>query len=175
MEKIIQDYSAFYYLLHRPFVGAKSSGSAPELEYLNRLANETTNSYLERVRAIEKLSKSYGFKYAAFWQPMAYLEPFLTEEEQPRVEASNNVRIKFLVGPLVNQRLPTGVVPNFYNISDALHDRDEPVYVDIGHLTERGNEIVAKKMGDILVSSDLLSTARSPGRLGERLAEAVRE
>ena len=81
------------------------------------------------------------------------------------------VRIKFLVGPLVNQRLPTGVIPNFYNISGALNEREEPVYVDIGHLTERGNEIVAKKMVEILVTSDLLSTAGSPGRHGESMAE----
>ena len=171
MEKTVRDHSAFYHLLELAFRRAESARAEPGLEYQNGLADQTADSYMESIRAIERLSKSYGFKYAAFWQPMAYLDPFLTEEERPRVEASNNVRIKFLVGPLVNQRLATGVMPNFYNISDALNDRQEPVYVDIGHLTERGNEIVAKKMGNILLSRNLLSTATSLGGHGESIAE----
>lgn len=81
-------------------------------------------------------------------------------------------RIKFLIGLLANQRLPTGIVPNFYKISDALHDRDGSVYVDIGHLTEGGNEIVAKKLGDILVNSGPLSTVKSAYGHRERLAGA---
>jgi lysophospholipase L1-like esterase len=172
LEKIVRDHSASYDLLGRlAFRGAESARAEPGLEYQNRLADQTADSYMESIGAIERLSKSYGFKYAAFWQPMAYLEPFLTEEERPRVEASNNVRMKFLVGPLVNQRLATGVMPNFYNISGALNDRQESVYVDIGHLTERGNEIMAKRMGDILLSGNLLSAAKSPGGNEDSIAE----
>jgi lysophospholipase L1-like esterase len=175
LEKIVRNHSAFYNLLGLAYRGAESARAEPGLEYQNRLAEQTVDSYMESIRAVERLSKSYGFKYAAFWQPMAYLEPFLTEEERPRVDASNNVRIKFLVGPLVNQRLATGVMPNFYNISGVLNDRQEPVYIDIGHLTETGNEIVAKKMGDILLNSDLLSATKSPGGHGGSIAEVDRK
>ena len=42
---------------------------------------------------------------------------------------------------------------------------------DIGHLTERGNEIVAEKIADILVTSDILPEAQKPNRFAESLAE----
>ncbi len=160
VEKLVRDYSAMYKLKKMATPRIKTS-KRPTTKNSDQLIDDIVHSYLETVRAIDQLSKVYGFKYACFWQPMAYLESSLTPEEQPWVEASNNVQRKFLIGPKVNLRLPTGLVPNFYNISDALKGRNESVYIDIGHLTEKGNEIISRKMGDILISNYLASVQNS--------------
>jgi len=155
MKKIIRNNSAIYELLQLIKRWIKITNDFPKIENKDRLVGEVVKAYLENINTIDHLSKAYGFKYACFWQPMTYLESYLTEEEKIRAQATRNIQNKNLIGKSVHKLLKTGVVPNFYNISDALKDRKEPVYLDVGHVTEKGNEIISQRICEILITNYL--------------------
>ncbi|MDP6632289.1 MAG: SGNH/GDSL hydrolase family protein [Dehalococcoidales bacterium] len=123
-------------------------------EELRLLSAGIAENYLESINFLERLSQSYGFKYAYFQQPTTFTEKKLTDEEtatDPRVTDSHH--------GLLQQMTYASLVGNppasFFSIMEALGDRTETYYIDFVHISEKGNEVIATKIFEIL-EKDLL-------------------
>lgn len=119
-------------------------------EQLHTLAEDIADHYAISMDLLDGLSAAYGFKYLCFWQPVIYTEKKLLPEESdpyyhPRIEDGNLEAIYINIINMLEARK----LENFHNIYDALAARTEPVYSDVYHLSERGNEIVAAKIAEI--------------------------
>lgn len=118
---------------------------------LQILANEICASYHKSAELLKFLAEKYDFQYICFWQPVGFLENNLTTEER---ESDNRLNDKALEGlfRMVNSSLPSDPSAHFYNITDALAGRSGTVYVDFCHISESGNETMARVISDIFES-----------------------
>jgi hypothetical protein len=95
-----------------------------------RLAREVVDRYIQNIRIIDGLSRSYGFRYAFFWLPLSTdaPEPFLMpiEKTMPLVRAAAAGR--------------------FHDLNDAFGDRPRDFSVDICHFLPEGNRLVADRV-----------------------------
>jgi len=120
-------------------------------EELKILAEDTKEYYSTSLKFLDMLSKSYDFEYLAFWQPNLFLEPKIIESESglaavdPRVEDQKIKELHKFINPL----MVTNKEMHFWNISDILNSRENSYYLDHAHLSEEGNEVVAKKIVEV--------------------------
>lgn len=122
---------------------------------LQELHKDTMRYFSQSYDLLDELSKVYGFKYICFWPPSLFTEEKLTEEETA-VDArlQDKTIIKFY--KYANDAYKTGSLPHFYNVSDAVRERSKTYYLDSGHLSEEGNETVAKRIISIFEKEYLL-------------------
>ncbi len=115
------------------------------------LARAVVESYLGNVRLVQALSKSYGFKCLFYWQPTIFQKKQLTKYERKAEEIENRFEgmEEFYVKTYaVMQERITGLKNDLplHDISSIFNDVTEPLYLDLCHLSERGNNQIAKKM-----------------------------
>jgi len=115
---------------------------------LAALAAGVVNAYVEAAGLVDHLSQAYGFEYHLFWQPVLFLEPQANEEEMADTRFADR-SLGFLY-EAVYSAIGERPIKNFHDISDVLHDREETVYVDFCHLSEAGNETVARRMAEAI-------------------------
>lgn len=146
-------YKALERITHSPHQKPKFQeiASGYNEEKLELLAEEVTEHYITSKSLLEHLAKAYNFKYVCFWQPVIFLEDELIKEEtniDPRLE-DQALRSLFKYSyDIQNKKQLTC----FYDISDSLRGRTELCYIDFSHLSEKGNELVAHRMVEILKS-----------------------
>lgn len=116
---------------------------------LYELSESIVEYYAQTLKFLDDLSKLYGFKYISFWQPVSFTEDKLTNEEVAADFTINNKQMaKFY--KFVQERLNLETSPaNFHNLSNVLKERTKSYYVDWAHLSEEGNEEVAKTIVNI--------------------------
>jgi len=114
-------------------------------EELCQLAIGITKHYQSSIDLLDKLSNAYGFEYLCFWQPVIFTEKNVTKEE-----SSVDIRLEDKsIGKLyedVNAIYQDKNIPTFYNLSNVLNGRNMTFYIDFAHLSEEGNEVVAKEI-----------------------------
>ncbi len=115
---------------------------------LQELMKGVLEDYSKSYALMDKLSKMYDFKYISFWMPVIYTEEELTEEEKTVDIRANDEGISEMYR-LANEAFKTNSFPHFYNVTDALKGRTKTYYIDSGHLSEEGNEVVAKRLVSI--------------------------
>jgi len=115
-----------------------------------RIAADVVRVYRENLRILAALSKQYGFRYQAYWQPVVFSKSDPSPYERLQSDRWHYVRPLFLetyrrvaADPMLSAD------PCFHDLSGALDGR--PAYLDFCHISERGNAIVAAKMFDDLV------------------------
>ncbi len=118
-------------------------------EELDHLAEATVDCYLKNVSLLEQLSKTYGFKYACFWQPVSMTETNVTEEEAEVVPRLRSVKQREFFN-LTRSKFRSRLSPNCYDISNVLSGRETTHYIDIAHLSEEGNRVVASEIFKVL-------------------------
>ena len=156
-----------YSMLYKELVKIKKKFSPPESQFLEAahsysddelkaLVDDTVDYSSGSYELLDKLSKDYGFKYMLFWMPMIFTEDKLTEEE-----ASVDVRLQdeALTGiyRFADEAYRTGLFPHFYNVTDVLKGRTKTYYIDIGHLSEEGNAVVADRIFSIFKKEYLIN------------------
>ena len=123
---------------------------------LEELAGDITEHFKSSIDLIDNISASYGFKYLVLWQPTMYTEEKITEEEKtidPRLDdESANKLFNY-----VNHMLQRENIPYFYNISDVVKNRNETIYIDFFHLSEKGNKLVAERIYTLIEKEFLLN------------------
>jgi len=115
---------------------------------LKLLADQIAAHYTESADLLDCIAKTYDFEYICLWQPVLFLEPKMFDEERqasPRLKDQTLGNLFKYSNKAINQKN----LPNFFNISSVLNDRPNLYYIDVWHLTEEGNSIVAKKIYDL--------------------------
>lgn len=125
---------------------------------LYELSQDIVEYLSKSVNLLENLSKLYGFKYMFFWPPVLYTEDKVLDEE-----IGLDFRLKdeklLKVFRYTDDILRTGKFDHFYNISDIFKNRTRTYYLDFGHTSEEGNEIIAKKIVSIFENEYLSEKA----------------
>jgi len=115
---------------------------------LRKLSEGIVGYYGKSLMLLDNLSKSYGFKYICFWQPVSFTGEKITDEE---VKSDIRFQDKSLIKlhRYTVDYLKTRTFPHFYNISDIFDTKTKSYYIDFAHITEEGNEVVADKIVSI--------------------------
>jgi lysophospholipase L1-like esterase len=111
-----------------------------------RNADVMLRNYEQNVLLVRALGKEYGFHTRFFWQPSMYnTAKTLTSEEKTRTTSGVNQLSYEVFADLAEEQdffELTGVI----DISHALDQVTETVFVDSGHITPLGNEAVVDAM-----------------------------
>lgn len=109
-------------------------------------------AYLKNLDLVGALGREYGFQYAFFWQPVMLVgRKRLSDEEKiilRKTLATNNgmqetfEKMYSLAGSEKRQK--------FFDIADALDNREDTIYIDFAHIGPEGNRLVAGRMYGIL-------------------------
>ena len=137
----------------------KIAGQDFDDEKLAALAQGVADGYKNKTLVfLNNLAHSFNFKLAVFWQPTLFTETELLGEENEldRIDAHINDEKAAALYRIVSELLPSDPERNFYNITDALRGRTEEYYIDFGHVSENGNEVVAQKIVEILRETNKL-------------------
>jgi hypothetical protein len=112
----------------------------------DRLAADVVRLYRGNLEILDALSRHYGFRYRAYWQPVVFSKRDPSSYELKQSEKMEHVRQLYLE---VYRRISTDSTlrsnPNFHNLS-GIFDGIGPVYLDFCHVTERANVIIAAQI-----------------------------
>jgi lysophospholipase L1-like esterase len=147
----------------RAFLPYEVEGVKMDKDRFRGLARDIADEYRRFLDVLDHLAVAYGFRYAAFWQPILFTEKRLVGEERDlaRVDGVTLIDGEKL-GQLFREVAPLIVTDpsrHFYNISDVLDGRGEPCYIDFAHLSEACNALVAERIADIIVNDPWLTSA----------------
>jgi lysophospholipase L1-like esterase len=109
----------------------------------HRLAADVVRFYRGNLEILDALSKHYGFRYRAYWQPVVFSKRDPSSYEQRQSDKMEHVRQLYLeVYRRVAADSTLRANPSFRNLS-GIFDGIGPVYLDFCHVTERANGIIA--------------------------------
>jgi len=111
-------------------------------QQLRSLAHDIVEDYKKSMNLLDSLSKAYNFKYICFWQPSMFTEKKLFDQEANIDPWLKNEAFKKIY-LYTNEYLQKEKIPHFYFLANILENRTEPVYIDVAHISEKGNQIVA--------------------------------
>ncbi len=113
------------------------------------LADATVRVYRENVRVVQMLGREYGFQSLFYWQPVIFLKDHLAPNEV-KGAADLGYMKDFVLG--VYQQLhgdpQLAARPAFHDISDTFRHTDEAVFADFCHLSEHGNDVLARRIAE---------------------------
>lgn len=133
-------------LVKSPFKTEKPL-TAEDERTLERLADDIVADYFRNMDLVEHLAQAYGFQYLFIWQPALCTNQALTAEEKQLAAWTNKKMVKLY--ELVYERLAPVQKPHFYNIADIFDHKDKTLYFSWAHITEEGNNLVAKRLSRI--------------------------
>jgi hypothetical protein len=118
-----------------------------------RLASEVADGFLRDVDVLDALGRGYGFRWAAFWQPLAVAGgKRLTAEEENGVRRQLGLSLDLartaaaLTSPLVR----AAARPGLHDIANAFDGHAGSVYIDACHFLPEGNRLVAGRIYETL-------------------------
>jgi lysophospholipase L1-like esterase len=134
-----------------PYTQSPCTGERSSDEDLQLLADGIAEYYLTSMELLDQLAQAYGFEYICYWQPVTFLEKQLTEEEAKFTEPYSlcQVDLPFLHRMTHESLFAKSVPPNLFDITDTLSGRTKTYYIDVNHICEEGNEVVATRMFEI--------------------------
>src|SRR5262245_36930149 len=138
------------------------------LEYENAIADKATlahavvETYLNNIKLVQTLSRSYGFTPLFYWQPVIYTKQHLTEYERQSLELDVSypgMKEFYLDTYAALQKSSAGLDKSgdFHDISSIFSDVHEPIFVDFNHMGGKGNSFIARRMAE-----DFARCSRAP-------------
>jgi lysophospholipase L1-like esterase len=115
---------------------------SPEQE--TQLVSDVMRIYLTNTTMIESIGKTMGFTAMFYWQPSVYSRSKATLYEQSWTQESEHRFFTETYAAAKHSSL--AAKPSFHDISDVFDGYEGTLYVDYAHTTERGNEIVARRI-----------------------------
>lgn len=117
---------------------------------INKLSEETINLYRENIKIIETLSENYNFTAFYFWQPNLLTKKHPSDNEK-EIIGKEDIVLKELYIKTYDKIKTIEIPSNYHNLDNVLDDNYESIYLDMGHISEKGNEIVAESIVNILL------------------------
>jgi hypothetical protein len=102
---------------------------------------------------VSALAQRYGFKYFFFLPPSILLgnKPLTLEEQEMKRKAENDAAFKKLyVAVYQTIERESLKYKNLYSMVHVFDNYDSLIWIDAGHITPIGNQLVAKRMLDII-------------------------
>lgn len=139
-------YKIMQALRNRVAGGKRASVLPPEKE--TQLVGDVIRIYQANATMIQSAGKTMGFNSVFYWQPSVDSRTNLTPYEQSwravsYVEAAHGFFTNTFAA--VNHS-SLAADPSFHDISDLFNAYEGTFYIDYAHTTERGNEIIARRM-----------------------------
>lgn len=109
--------------------------------------------YEAHIKQVNALAREYGFKVFFLWQPnllsgtrhmLGYEEAIFDDERPIFVESQRQVYVD------AKAAFSGREDENIYFLGDIFNDQKIPVYIDYCHMGPAGNEIIARRMVDII-------------------------
>ena len=121
------------------------------------LAGEIVRLYRGNLDLVESLSRRYGFRYAAYWQPVVFERKGPSEYERQQAALWEYARPLFVeTYRRVREDSTLRAQESFREISSVFDDVAQPVFLDFCHITEAGNAIVARRMYEEMKAAGVL-------------------
>jgi lysophospholipase L1-like esterase len=132
------------------------------------LAHAVVETYLNNIKLVQTLSRSYGFTSLFYWQPVIYTKQHLTEYERQSLELDvyyPGMKEFYLDTYAALRKSSAGLDESgaFHDISSIFNDVHEPIFVDFNHMGGKGNSFIARRMAEDFVSC-LRAPIKSPVR-----------
>jgi lysophospholipase L1-like esterase len=132
------------------------------------LAHAVAETYLNNIKLVQTLSRSYGFTSLFYWQPVIYTKQHLTEYERQSLELDvyyPGMKEFYLDTYAALRKSSAGLDESgaFHDISSIFNDVHEPIFVDFNHMGGKGNSFIARRMAEDFVSC-LRAPIKSPVR-----------
>ncbi|MCB9487561.1 MAG: SGNH/GDSL hydrolase family protein [Deltaproteobacteria bacterium] len=121
---------------------------AERIEDVDTLARHVVDIYRANHRMASALAREYGFEARFVWQPVIFTKDPLSAVEQEyarKKSAKFAQKMTEAVYALAASELPNDL-PNFYDFSDIFDGEPGTIYIDFMHITETGNQRIARAM-----------------------------
>jgi hypothetical protein len=118
------------------------------------MASAVVDVYLSNYRAVTSLGSQYGFESYFFWQPQLGIgrKSLTAQEEEILSQADPDLR-KLTEDSYKALSSRAAAHDRLWDLSDVFDDSSEQVWIDdCGHVTPRGNEIVAERIAEIILA-----------------------
>jgi len=118
-----------------------------------KLSDSIVEHYLSNYEIVSAFAQKYGFKYFFFTPPLISLgnKPLTREEKKMKSSLESNAALDMLVAA-VYQRIEreASTHSNLHLMVDIFDHYDGLIWIDGGHVTPIGNQLIAKRMLDII-------------------------
>ncbi|MDX2031917.1 MAG: hypothetical protein SF339_14675 [Blastocatellia bacterium] len=123
----------------------------PPIADQTALARAVVDTYLNNMKIVQGLARTYGFKLLAYWQPVIYTKERLTAYETRSLDLDFNypgMKEFYLetYGQMRQRSDELKATGAIYDISAIFREAGDPIYVDFNHMGERGNSVIARRM-----------------------------
>lgn len=121
------------------------------------LIEELAAVYLENVRLLRTLADHYDFEVLCYLQPVSVVDKPLTDAERRTIEKyAQRLSIPPELREFVRaayRRIRAGMSPEtMQDLSSIFGSTETDLYIDICHITEEGNEVVAERIAHDVLS-----------------------
>jgi len=140
-----------------------AAGSRADAVMQDDLAQQIVRTYEANIAFVEALSRAFAFSAEFVWQPLVFTKTHLTKPEQDAARLWEYLKpLSERTNALLRASEAMSRKSNFHNLTSAFEDKNETIFVDWCHVTEEGNEMVARKitqailpkLNETVISSD---------------------
>jgi hypothetical protein len=120
---------------------------------ISELSGRIARDYLGDYKIVSALAQKYGFKYFFFLPPSILLgnKPLTLEEQEMKRNAENARAFKQLYAAVYQTiERESMKYQNVYSMVHVFDDCDSLMWIDAAHVTPIGNQLIAKKMLEII-------------------------
>jgi hypothetical protein len=118
-----------------------------------KLSDSIVQDYLGNYEIVSALAQKYGFKYFFFAPPIVSLgnKPLTREEQKMKYRLESNVALDKLVTAVYQTiERESSKYQNLYSMAHIFDRYDGLIWIDEGHVTPIGNQLIAKRMLEII-------------------------
>jgi hypothetical protein len=117
---------------------------------LDGLAKAAVNNYFANMDTVQGLAHQYGFDYAFFWQPVVYTSHKALLGDETQIRESKKLANLATWTPRVYDLVRGQQRPHFYDLTNTFDQTNEALFLDWCHITMTGNELIARRMFQVL-------------------------
>ena len=118
--------------------------------------NDYSDYWIHQVRMMYAICKELNIKFYAFLRPTLKNKQYLSNREKELFEHIKNLPSTISITEAVSKKIKEINYPYITDLSDIFNDTTEQIFVDMVHVFDNGNEIIAKQIFEI-IKNDLQS------------------
>jgi hypothetical protein len=124
-----------------------------KINYPANLNEQVVKVYLNNMKIVNTLGKTYRFKTLFYWQPTIFTKTTLSNYEKGIVADKKNINKLFdaTYSKITDQHFENAR-NGFHDISKIFGSYEKPLYIDFCHISEYGNQMVAEKIADDVIA-----------------------
>src|SRR5947208_3960397 len=120
---------------------------------VSKLSDLIMQDYLGNYKIVSALAQKYGFKYFFFAPPIVSLgnKPLTPEEQEMKYRLESDVAIyKLFTAVYQTIERESSKYQNLYSMVHIFDRYDSLIWIDEGHVTPIGNQVIAERMLDVI-------------------------